>query len=45
MNYTPKATSIEYFLTFNRDKAEQPKQFQANLTPAAELLTDFLRTL
>ena len=45
VNYTPKATSIEYCLTFNRDKAEQPKQFQANLTRAAELLADFLRTL
>lgn len=45
VNYTPKATSIEYCLTFNRDKAEQPKQFQANLTPAAELLADFLRSL
>lgn len=45
VNYTPKATSIEYCLTFNRDKAEQPEQFQANLTRAAELLADFLRTL
>lgn len=45
VNYTPKATSIEYCLTFNRDKAEQPKQFQASLTRAAELLADFLRTL
>lgn len=45
VNYTPKATSIEYCLTFNRDKAEQPKQFQANLTRAAELLADFLRAL
>lgn len=45
VSYTPKATSIEYCLTFNRDKAEQPKQFQANLTRAAELLADFLRTL
>lgn len=45
VNYTPKATSIEYCLTFNRDKAEQPEQFQANLTRAAELLADFLRAL
>lgn len=45
VNYTPKATSIEYCLTFNHDKAEQPEQFQANLTRAAELLADFLRTL
>ncbi len=45
VNYTPKATSIEYCLTFNRDKAEQPERFQANLTRAAELLADFLRTL
>lgn len=45
VNYTPKATSIEYCLTFSRDKAEQPEQFQANLTRAAELLADFLRSL
>lgn len=45
VNYTPKATSIEYCLTFNRDEAEQPEQFQANLTRAAELLAEFLRRL
>lgn len=45
VNYTPKATSIEYCLTFDRTKAEQPEQFQANLTRAAELLADFLREL
>ena len=45
VNYTPKATSIEYCLTFDCTKAEQPEQFQANLTRAAELLADFLREL
>lgn len=45
VNYTPKATSIKYCLTFDRTKAEQPEQFQANLTRAAELLADYLREL
>ena len=43
VNYTPKAHSIEYCLTFRRSEAEKPEEFQDNLTRAAELLAQVLK--